>query len=295
MPGRSRIKVAKKPAHRAPAARIAAPTPLRSSPSVGSAMQAEFIQRLHPFLGNQAVQGLIRNLDSSDGKTPFARLTLQREDDEPEAKGEAAKAPPKAPAKEMIDKAKSVKVLGDSYKAYVKDVKGGKVEVLAQADFQKAYDNIYGKTKYAWDKYVKPGPGNLEGFADVDTGTNFINKDVGSVDVVPHEMLHNNTSADWTPFAGSELDEGTTEYLTIKAVKEAGYTASHSYPSQEGVVQELVSMTSEDLVMAAYFNGKTGPLKAEMEKKCKGTWEKFKAAMQAKDWAKAKGYLAAKE
>ena len=292
-----RTKVAKKPARRAPAARSAAPRPLRSSPAAaapGPGRQADLIQRLHPYLGNQAVQGLLRNLDSSAGKTALARLILQRDGAEPEKPADEADVPAvEVPPKAMIDKAKSMEVLGDSYKDYVKKVKGGKVEVLAQADFEKAYDKIYGKTKYAWAKYIVPNEGNLEGFAY--KNVNYINKDTGSVDVVPHEMLHNNEHPSWTPFAGSELNEGTTEYLTIKAVTEAGYTASHSYPDQEGVVQELVSMTSEELVMQAYFKGKTGALKKEMQKNCKGTWKKFRAAMQKKDWVKAKGYLEPKE
>ena len=41
----------------------------------------------------------------------------------------------------------------------------GTVTVLKQAASQAAYDKIYGKTIYAWDKYVKTGAGNLEGFA----------------------------------------------------------------------------------------------------------------------------------
>jgi hypothetical protein len=199
---------------------------------------------------------------------------------------------PKQPDKEMIDRAQSIKVLQDAFKGYVTTISGGKVELLGQADFQAAWDKIYGETKYAWDTYIKPGPGNLEGFAL--KNVNYINKDVGSVDVVPHEMLHNNDHSGWTPFAGSETNEGVTEYLTIKAVTAAGYTASHSYRSQEGVIQELVKVTSEDLLMNAYFKGETGALKTKMESSCKGTWAQFKVAMQAKQWAKAKAFLGPK-
>jgi len=247
------------------------------------------IQNLQQTIGNQAVQRLIDNKPVSNiaGIAPF-RIQREGETEDTDTAPEV-----KTPKKEMIDKAKAVTVLQDAFKDYVKKIEGGKVEVLAQSDFQAAYDKIYGKTKYSWDKYVKPGPGNLEGFAY--KGTNYINKDTGSVDVVPHEMLHNNTASSWTGFAGSELDEGTTEYLTIKAVTKAKYTPSHSYPDQEGVVQELVKMTSEDLLMKAYFKGETDALKTAMESKCKGSWSDFKKAMQAKKWTKAKGFLKAKE
>ena len=101
-------------------------------------------------------------------------------------------------------------------------------------------------------------------------------------------MLHNNDSASWTPFAGSETNEGTTEYLTIKAVEAEGYTASHSYPDQEGVVQKLVGVVGEETLMNAYFKGKTAALKKAMENACKGTRAEFKKAMQAEQWAKAR-------
>ena len=256
-------------------------------------LTADEIQRLHPLLGNRGVQDAIhgRRLLTVARFTVFPSL-LQRDDGE-EGDEEAEKEAPKEPAETMIDKERSVEVLQDAYGTYVKKIKGGKVNVLEQAEFQAAYDKIYGKTKYAWDKYIVPKFGNLEGFAY--KNVNYINKDLGSVDVVPHEMLHNNDSPKWTPFAGSELNEGTTEYLTIKAVTAAKYTASHSYPDQEGVVQELVKMTSEELLMSAYFKGKTGDLKKEMQSKCKGTWARFKKAMQAQDWAKAKAHLEPKE
>lgn len=232
-------------------------------------------------------------LQHTRGNRFVQRLLVRREGHGPDAAAVEEHgpdvAPPVKPAKTMIDKAKSVEVLKKSFKGY-KKIKAGKVVVLDQAGFEKAWEKIYGETKYAWDKYVKPG--NLEGFAY--KGTNYINKDIGSVDVVPHEMLHNNASKSWTPFAGSETNEGTTEYLTIKAVTAEGYTASHSYPNQEGVVQVLVGVVGEAKLMSAYFKGNTRALKKAMEGACKGSWAEFKKAMQSKQWAKAKALLEAK-
>lgn len=246
----------------------------------------ETIQYLQQTIGNQAVQRLFDGKDSKSDYSVITPFMIQRE-------GEDEETPEvETPEKEMIDKAKAITVLQDSYKDYVTEIKGGSVKVLEQAPFQVEYDKIYGETQYSWEQYIVPGPGNLEGFAY--ENVNYINKDIGSVDVVPHEMLHNNDHDDWTPFAGSETNEGTTEYLTIKAVTAAGYTASHSYPDQEGIVQELVKMTSEDLLMKAYFKGETAALKTKMESECKGSWSEFKTAMQAEEWVKAKGFLEAK-
>ncbi len=258
--------------------RSPAPAPHRVDPPERTAprpLAAEHFIALQRTRGNQFVQRILEGGGAAD--------VAAAAEHGPDV------APPVKPAKTMIDKAKSVEVLKKSFKGY-KKIKGGKVVVLDQAGFEKAWEKIYGKTKYAWDKYVKPG--NLEGFAY--KGTNYINKDTGSVDVVPHEMLHNNASKSWTPFAGSETNEGTTEYLTIKAVTAEGYTASHSYPNQEGVVQVLVGVVGEAKLMSAYFKGNTRALKKAMEGACKGSWAEFKKAMQAKQWAKAKALLEAK-
>jgi hypothetical protein len=243
----------------------------------------ETIQYLQQTIGNRAVQRLLDGKDSNSAYSAITPFMIQREGED-EATPEVETLP-----MAMINKAKAITVLQDSYKDYVTEIKGGSVKVLEQAAFQVEYDKIYGTSIYSWDAYIVPGPGNLEGFAY--ENINYINKDIGSVDVVPHEMLHNNAHDDWTPFAGSETNEGTTEYLTIKAVTAAGYIASHSYPKQEGIVQELVAMTSEDLLMKAYFKGETAALKMAMESKCKGSWSQFKAAMQAKQWVNAKGFL----
>lgn len=194
-------------------------------------------------------------------------------------------------SKPMINKELAVTILSDAYKDYVK-IDGGTVEVLDQAAFQKKYEEIYKNTPYAWDTYVVPKFGNLEGFAY--KGVNYINKDLGSIDVVPHEMLHNNANPNWKTFAGSNINEGTTEYLTIKAVKAKGFTPSHSYPDQEGVIQELVKAVGEDTLLNAYFKGETGALSKAVNEKCKGSWDKFKEAMDNDKWTTAKALVKAK-
>lgn len=198
--------------------------------------------------------------------------------------------PPEVPKKEFLDQEAARKILEDAYGSY-KTIDKGKVEILAQADFQKAYDKIYGAGPYSWDKYVKPGPGNLEGFAH--DGTNYINKDCISLDTVPHEMLHNNTAVEYRDFVGNEFDEGTTEYLTIAAMNKAGKKPSHSYPQQEGCVQALIAAGfSADDLKKAYFKGGTKALLGDwVDAHCKAKWADIKAELQAKDFAKAKAHL----
>jgi len=210
----------------------------------------------------------------------------------PQAKdGDAPVTPkPVTPKKEVIDADASLKILNDSYGTYKTCVKGD-VRLLDQAAFQAAYDAIYGATKYAWDPYVKNGPGNLEGFAH--KGVNYINKDCTSIDTVPHEMLHNNCAADWTAAVGSQFNEGTTEYLTIKAVTKAGKVPSHSYPSQEACVRELIAQgLSESSLMSAYFKGDAANLICKWaDSNCTDTWANIMAALQSKDWATARAKM----
>lgn len=224
-------------------------------------------------------------------------LVVQREDDHDHEHGEtphvhAPQAEGGAKKDKFLDAAAALKVLQDAFGSYKKMVKG-KVKVLAQADFQKAYDKIYGKTKYSWAKWVVPKHGNLGGFAY--KGVNYVNQDVASSTTTPHEMLHNNADASWSGAVGSNIDEGVTEYLTFVALKKAGHTKmTEKYPNQHGVIKALVATIGDELIKKAYFNGKIAALKTAFNTKCKGTWVDFKAKMDASKWTQAKALAAAK-
>jgi len=127
---------------------------------------------------------------------------------------------------------------------------------------------------------------------------NYINQDIASVDTLPHEMLHSNEHPEWKKLiaspAESQINEGVTEYLTIKAVEAAGYTPSHSYPYQESIIQVLVKMVGEAVIFNAYFKGETDALKKAVDDKCRGSWVQFKAAMDFGQWIKARLWLVKK-
>ncbi len=218
--------------------------------------------------------------DSARAQSEEAKKTAPSPDIKGKGKGE----------KKFLDKAASVKVLNDAF-GHIKKIEGGDVKVFDQANFKKAWEDIYGETEYAWDTYVVPSHGNLEGFAH--EGVNYINSDIASIDTVPHEILHNNDAADWTPFVGSEFNEGTTEYMTIYAASKAGHTPSHSYPSQEGVVKTLVANgLSQESLFKAYLKGSAKTLVGKwVDDNCKKNWADVKTAMQAKDWTAAQAAI----
>jgi hypothetical protein len=252
-------------------------------------VHASFVLRLQRTYGNQAAQRYLKVTRAAGEHLEAASLALVQRD----KTGTAAtpKAPEK-PAKKFLDQAAAQDALTKAF-GDIRKIDAGKVSVLKQLDFQAAYDKIYGETEYAWDKYIKPGPGNLEGFAY--ENVNYINEDCISYDTVAHEMLHNNTAADWTAVVGSEFDEGTTEHLTIAAMTKLGATPSHSYPDQEECVKAVVAAgVSEDSLKTAYLKGGAQKLVADViTAKSKTSWADFKTAMQAKDWAKAKSLLTA--
>ncbi len=288
------------------ASRMAEPARLSpeidTQPGSAGALQADrtFVLGLQRTYGNQAVLQYLNVAPAADtlkvapaaADTATGPATVQRDDTVTEAPAEASKAPDK-PAKKFLDQAAAKDALTKAF-GTLKTIDSGKVNVLKQADFQAAYDKIYGKTKYSWDKYIKPGPGNLEGFAY--DNVNYINEDCISYDTVPHEMLHNNTAADWTAVVGSEFDEGTTEHLTIAAMTKLGVTPSHSYPDQEACVKAVIAAgVSEDSLTTAYLKGGAQTLVADViTAKTATSWADFKKAMQAKDFEKAKSLLVAK-
>ncbi|HEX8108373.1 MAG TPA: hypothetical protein VF516_11630 [Kofleriaceae bacterium] len=193
-----------------------------------------------------------------------------------------------------LTKDKAKQILQDAFGKY-KTITEGTVEVLEQAAFQAAYDKIYGKTQYSWDKWVKPIHGNLNGFAY--NGVNYINKAMANTGTVPHEMLHNNAASDWRPFVGSQFDEGATDVLKQFALKKAGLSSPNSYPDQISCVRAFLdSGVSEDQLFTAYLKSGAATIVGDhVDKTCAGSWADVKAAMEAKDWAKAKVKLAKKK
>ncbi len=232
----------------------------------------------------QATQGPATELGTANS-TAMSSLDAGQS---PDAKG------PAPGGGQFLDSTASVKALNDAFGS-IKKITAGKVEVLDQAAFQKAWDKIYSGTKYAWDPYITKGSGNLEGFAY--DGTSFINKDTASIDTVPHEILHNNGAAGWDVAVGSEFNEGVTEYMTIYAMNKLGKTPTHSYPDQEGVVQALIKagLPQNDLFKAYLTGGQDTLVIKWVDDNCTGTWAQFKTAMDASDWATAKSHLAKKK
>jgi hypothetical protein len=185
------------------------------------------------------------------------------------------------------------KILKDAFGTLKKDLVQGEVKVVDQAGIQAAYDNVYGKSEYAWDTYIKPKFGNLRGWAY--QGVNYINKDSLGLDVgtVVHEMLHNNIASDWRGVVGHQFDEGATEYLTVFAMKKAGVPRTSAYDKQLDIINAVVGVGLPDAdVKTAYLVAGAQKLIADwFTGAMESTWTDFKADMEKEDYAKAKAKI----
>ena len=203
----------------------------------------------------------------------------------PETKKDAPEHP--SPPKLQMDLASGEAVLKNAFGS-IKTIVPGKIEVLDPAAFKAAYDKIYGAGQWSWDKYVVPTYGSLNGFAH--EGVNYINTGSAGLHTVVHEMLHNNTAADWTDFVGSRFNEGTTEVLTQEACAKLKVDAPVCYPGESPVVRELLAsgLPLADLQEAYLNGGAKDKVGKWVDENCVENWAAVKGYMEAKDWAAAK-------
>ena len=288
---------------------------LLGNPALSPIQRQTLASRLGHLNGNRHLQRVLAH----DPSQPGIQLGIQREDEEESSSVAVAEAPvseeshsaesesgeehghshAEGDGPDVIPQAEggdgkqkdletdvALKVLEDSFGSYKKMAKGS-VSILAQAEFQAAYDKIYGETQYSWEKYVKVKFGNLGGFAY--KGVNYINTNIASSTTVPHEMLHNNAHSTWSGFVGSNIDEGVTEYLTFEALTAAKYTGMTSkYPQQYGVIKALVAVMGDGPLKDAYFKGTNEDLRKAFNQKCIGAWVDFKKKMDESNWVQAK-------
>jgi hypothetical protein len=202
-------------------------------------------------------------------------------------------APVHPPRQLPMDLATGEAVLEGAF-GEVASISQGEIQILDQAEFQAAYDGIYGGGEYSWANYVVPRYGSLNGFAH--DGVNYINRASAGLHTIVHEMLHNNTADDWRGVVGSRWDEGTTEVLTQIACARIAEPAPVCYPGESPVVREALAqgLSQADLT-EAYFNGGAQEKVADWaDANCTENWAAIKGYMEANQWAAARAALARK-
>jgi hypothetical protein len=283
-----------------PAPREPEPAP-EAPPQQRAGLHPAAILALQRTAGNTAVRAMLAREDDeetagtavADPKPEAASADATKE--EPKASPETTKAEPEhpAPPKLEMDLASGEKVLTNAF-GTVKKIVPGKIEIHPLAGFKAAYDKIYGKTPYAWDTYVVPKFGGLNGFAY--NGVNYINSDSAGLHTVVHEMLHNNTAPDWRAAVGDDVNEGATEILTQVACKKLNVEAPTCYPGESPVVQAMLDagLPLSDLEAAYLVGGAPTKVVGWVDANCKESYAAIKGYMAAKNWAAAKAGLAKK-
>jgi hypothetical protein len=127
----------------------------------------------------------------------------------------------------------------------------------------------------------------VQGFAW--KGVVYVNGKTDLVTATAHEILHNNTAADFRGKVGETFNEGVTEYLARKALKASGVKVPSvtAYPTQVKLTKLLIAFVGEDTVQKAYFGGADSLIKA-FEDKSATTWATLMTDAEALAEAKVK-------
>jgi hypothetical protein len=221
----------------------------------------------------------------------------QAEVETPQAEDGKDKKPP-APAKpNYLDLATAQTVLQKTYGKVKKITTGNIVFLESREDTWAKYDElcIDGNVK-DWKKgdAKKRYPLGLNGFNW--KGTSYINKASALSTTTPHEMLHGNTADGFRAAVGETLNEGVTQYFTLKALKDSSIDPPKSIPyaDEVEVATALIALIGEQSVIDAYFKGgdSTKQLIEWVDLlQGKGTFAKIKEAGDKKEWQKAKDLL----
>ncbi len=135
-------------------------------------------------------------------------------------------------------------------------------------------------------------PAGLNGFQW--QGSIYINQQTAIETTTPHEMLHLNTAPGFRRAVGETINEGSTQYLTLKALNAAGIavTGSIPYADEVDLVRALVALVGEDTLIQAYFNGAINQLIGAVDlSQGEGTFATLKQLGDAREFARAKDLL----
>jgi hypothetical protein len=238
--------------------------------------------------------------EGADGETTAEQGASPAPTDTPAAEGGDKKPP--APAKPAyLDLAMAKEVLTKAY-GTTKTIETGKIEFVDTRDAAWAkYDelciagNVHNSStgaKWKVGDAKARYPFGLNGWEW--KGTVYVNKASAGPTTTPHEMLHGNTAAGFRAAVGETLNEGITQYLTLKALKASAIAppASVPYAAEVTCAEALIAIAGEQAVIDAYFKGgasTTAMIKKVDDELGAGTFAKAKAA--GKDYAKVKAAL----
>jgi hypothetical protein len=154
-------------------------------------------------------------------------------------------------------------------------------------------NNIYVTPRRPWRNGDAQAafPSGLNGFAN--GGTIYVNKQTSSPTTTCHEMLHSNTAADFRGKVGEAINEGATQYLTIKALTAAGVALPGAIPyaTQVGIVRKLVQVVGEEILISSYFGGADPLIETYELLMGQAMFNVLKIFLDAQNWVVAEIFL----
>jgi hypothetical protein len=174
----------------------------------------------------------------------------------------------------------------------------GEMSVVGDEDWKKAFERQW--TKPA----LQPFLATANAFVDVNQPARhiWIHKARGGPGTAIHEGIHKYASPVLrdeliNTYKGggadvSNLDEGTTEFFTRRAIAKGalGYSRA-SYPSQFKAVKKLVGKVGIGVLARAYFDGNFSALKIRFAAKTGNSWDDYAQALETGDYATANGLI----
>lgn len=119
-----------------------------------------------------------------------------------------------------------------------------------------------------------------------------VHQDRGEAATTIHESIHLFSDDAFKTNLGFNANEGATELWTKKLCAEQKITRGNFYPNEHKSVKKLADKVGEDVLAAAYFQGKVAELEAAIDAKtAAGTAAKWKAAIKTGKYADADALL----
>jgi len=189
---------------------------------------------------------------------------------------------------QVLTEKDAVRLLTDTFGLF-RTIEQGKMEWLTTKEMEETWDVYYGVGDWAEFANAQSEP---VGFAI--EGASFIDRErAGGLTTAIHEILHNNTHADYYGVVGGRFTEGTTEYLTQRAVGNSSLLGHFAYLHETLAVEDLISAgLPVEALERAYLQGGAEQLIAEWaDRHCVGTWTEIRTALEDHEWNLARALM----
>lgn len=212
------------------------------------------------------------------------------------------------PQKQPLRTGKQIDTIFDT-SPYLKDLVGAKMRKVSLAKIMKIDNEAV--FKKAWLEYaqrsVNPATDRnfseeeaenflttkgVRAFQDEEKGVIHIRRERADLGTQIHEGMHAHSHDSWSSRMNYAVNEGVTEYFTRKVGPEvAVHRDDSSFLREYTSATHLVTVATEPVVAAAYFEGQLDGLKQAVDAKGAGTWDTWTGFLDVSDFKSANKLL----